>query len=714
MSTRLSNRNSSAISAKDISSSPSRASIWHLASAQLLVAVAMETIHKEEILKKQRNLIKTVNEELRARAEDGISSDSDSDASYKMSDEEKLDNKDTTNTMSHWTINEHDITTELLALRQACTQKKNGEKEVTDIKLMAPNNIFFFGLNSDENCRECLPHVFDPVRDLIKVELQQGKHFQVIARECTNMCIGVEYRCVSMIDIRIILLLLGADIRLSNKFFSGYLFCIYNSRCILALLDEKNECTKHGKGDPAILYDLYVFADKRHTIDKSSGGPGQWSTPDLYNTISGDDWNRTYAPTEPQQIHLSIASEAEYAKVQFATTSEILKALFKYWPKAQNDSKLIVTIAGHEDWTFVDGGEEKRRLYLHNIKTNNLEPATVYQYQVGTVATNSTETTWSPIYEFHTQSDDDTFSFLATADVGTDNAVAVPHLIQYAKTHKYDFVTLSGDQAYNMADFNGEKGDEYMNFAQQLYARLPYLGAPGNHESAYNFSHYKNRFNIVPYETSKFADSMTYSFDYKSLHLISFSTEIYFEGTDDEIRTATNWLEADLQQAVQNRHIRPWIILSTHHPVYCSSNTEDCEGRSALIRDGLLSADNGAHWGGLEDLLLKYKVDVYLSGHVHNYERTYPVAKGLTTSTSYHNAPSFFQLLVGNGGQPEGAVPFNKTGPYPDWSVVRYGGYGFSTIKVSPTSMEIKHHEAKMDGHLGRLIDNFTVTKDLQ
>ncbi|KAG0176989.1 hypothetical protein DFQ29_005370 [Apophysomyces sp. BC1021] len=466
-------------------------------------------------------------------------------------------------------------------------------------------------------------------------------------------------------------------------------------------------------------YTTYMYLqtraiDRRHTIDKSSGGPGQWSTPDLYNTISGDDWNRTYAPTEPQQIHLSIASEAEYAKVQFATTSEILKALFKYWPKAQNDSKLIVTIAGHEDWTFVDGGEEKRRLYLHNIKTNNLEPATVYQYQVGTVATNSTETTWSPIYEFHTQSDDDTFSFLATADVGTDNAVAVPHLIQYAKTHKYDFVTLSGDQAYNMADFNGEKGDEYMNFAQQLYARLPYLGAPGNHESAYNFSHYKNRFNIVPYETSKFADSMTYSFDYKSLHLISFSTEIYFEGTDDEIRTATNWLEADLQQAVQNRHIRPWIILSTHHPVYCSSNTEDCEGRSALIRDGLLSADNGAHWGGLEDLLLKYKVDVYLSGHVHNYERTYPVAKGLTTSTSYHNAPSFFQLLVGNGGQPEGAVPFNKTGPYPDWSVVRYGGYGFSTIKVSPTSMEIKHHEAKMDGHLGRLIDNFTVTKDLQ
>ncbi|KAF7731024.1 hypothetical protein EC973_001070 [Apophysomyces ossiformis] len=447
-------------------------------------------------------------------------------------------------------------------------------------------------------------------------------------------------------------------------------------------------------------------------IHGSTGGPGKWSVPDLYNTMIGDDWNRTYGPAEPQQIHLSLASEAKYAKVQFATTSETKRSFLRYWPKTQDSREDRVTITGSEDWTFVDGGPEKRRLYLHNIKTNALNSATVYQYQVGSVPSDNAKTIWSSVYEFHTASDDDTFSFLATADVGTDNAVAVPHLIHFAKTHKYDFVTLSGDQAYNMADFNGEKGDEYMNFAQQLFARIPYLGAPGNHEMAYNFSHYKNRFNIVPYEESNFADSMTYSFNYKSLHLISFSTEIYFEGSDDEIRTAINWLEADLQEAVKNRHLRPWIILSTHRPVYCSSDNEDCSWRSELIRDGVQSNDTNSRWGGLEDLLLKYKVDIYLSGHVHNYERTYPVAKGLRTSTIYHNAPSFFQLLIGNGGQPEGAVQFNKTGPYPDWSAVRYDGYGFSTIKVSPTSMEIKHHEAKLDGRLGRLIDEFTITKD--
>lgn len=62
-----------------------------------------------------------------------------------------------------------------------------------------------------------------------------------------------------------------------------------------------------------------------------------------------------------------------------------------------------------------------------------------------------------------------------------------------AKTHNYDFIALAGDQAYDMNDFDGTKGDQYLNFMQNLFANVPYLGAPGNHEAAYDFAHYKNR-----------------------------------------------------------------------------------------------------------------------------------------------------------------------------------------------------------------------------
>lgn len=100
------------------------------------------------------------------------------------------------------------------------------------------------------------------------------------------------------------------------------------------------------------------------------------------------------------------------------------------------------------------------------------------------------------------------------------------------------------------------------------------------------------------------------------------------------------------------------------------------------------------------------------SGHVHNYERTYPIANGKVTSTSYHNAPSYMEVIVGDAGQPEGVSKFNTTGPFADWSVVRYdAGNGFSTVKVTPTSFTMVHREAKRDGTLGKIIDSFTLTK---
>lgn len=73
------------------------------------------------------------------------------------------------------------------------------------------------------------------------------------------------------------------------------------------------------------------------------GGPGQlWK----YDEFNGGDWNRTYGATEPQQIHISISSESEYAKVQFATAAKIENAILKYWPK--NDARKTTQIKGGE------------------------------------------------------------------------------------------------------------------------------------------------------------------------------------------------------------------------------------------------------------------------------------------------------------------------------------------------------------------------------
>jgi hypothetical protein len=209
---------------------------------------------------------------------------------------------------------------------------------------------------------------------------------------------------------------------------------------------------------------------------------------------------------------------------------------------------------------------------------------------------------------------------------------------------------------------------------------------------------------------------MQYSFNYKSLHIVSFSSEGAFEGSDDEILTSLNWLEKDLEEANRNRKERPWIIVEGHRPLYCTSysdvNDTSCLTDTQTLRDGKLNPTTGTRSHGVEAILDKYKVDIYLCGHRHNFERTYPVLKGQVTSKSYHNAPSPFQYLVGNSGNYELTIPFNSTGPFPDWSASRYSGYGYSTVKATKHSLELTHWGVSNNGTNDHVVDHVIVTKD--
>ena len=190
----------------------------------------------------------------------------------------------------------------------------------------------------------------------------------------------------------------------------------------------------------------------------------------------------------------------------------------------------------------------------------------------------------------------------------------MPILKEIAKQHTYDFITFMGDQAYDLADMDGLKGDEYMNFAQSLYARLPLLTTPGNHEGAYNFSHYINRFNLLPYQESKSPSPLMYSFDYKSLHLVSISTEPFFEEDEgsavEQVRTLMNWMDQDLKN-----HQGKWVVVIGHRPLYCSpANDKDCSYKADTLRNGIISKQDNVTrlTQGLEEVFTRHKIDLYL------------------------------------------------------------------------------------------------------
>ncbi len=111
-----------------------------------------------------------------------------------------------------------------------------------------------------------------------------------------------------------------------------------------------------------------------------------------------------------------------------------------------------------------------------------------------------------------------------------------------------------------------------------------------------------------------------YSFDYGNAHWTFIDSNVYVDWSDAYLR---NWLARDLALAVD----ATWKFVVFHHPPFNSSRAHFSEQQMRLISDIL------EHRG----------VDVVFNGHVHNYQRTYPLrflARPALDRT-FRSAPSY-------------------------------------------------------------------------
>ena len=101
-----------------------------------------------------------------------------------------------------------------------------------------------------------------------------------------------------------------------------------------------------------------------------------------------------------------------------------------------------------------------------------------------------------------------------------------------------------------------------------------------------------------------------YSMNIGLIHFTTFNFDLFNDNPSLQAGML-EWLEADLKRANEMRDKWPWLVVINHRPVYCSNiprYTVDC-------------AKNWQIFGAVDDLLYKYKVDLYISGHAHSYER---------------------------------------------------------------------------------------------
>jgi predicted phosphodiesterase len=165
----------------------------------------------------------------------------------------------------------------------------------------------------------------------------------------------------------------------------------------------------------------------------------------------------------------------------------------------------------------------------------------------------------------------------------------------------------------------------------------------GNHEDDSNegFSQYMSAFNLPT----------TYqAFTYGNVRVIIMDTDhfSYSVGSNQY-----NFVISQLQQASQNSAIK-WIIISLHKQMYTSPNTCGASSCSNTASDAT-NLRNIYH--GKFD---QYGVDVVLNGHLHNYQRTFPIkydsgspsspTRTSTATTEYNDPTGEIFVTVGTGG----------------------------------------------------------------
>ncbi|KAJ1524563.1 hypothetical protein ONE63_011050 [Megalurothrips usitatus] len=406
---------------------------------------------------------------------------------------------------------------------------------------------------------------------------------------------------------------------------------------------------------------------------------------------------------QPEQIHLAYGDSPNDIVVTWTTYSNC-------------DSVVEYGVGGFalkaegSTTKFVDGGSEKRVMFIHRVTLKDLIPDAKYSmcnsgYHCGSVLG------WSGVFWFKTPPDDESkwSPFLAVyGDMGNENAQSLARLQEEVQRGVYDAIIHVGDFAYDMDSDNARVGDEFMRQIETVAAYLPYMTCPGNHEQTYNFSNYRARFSM-PGDT----EGLWYSFNMGPIHFVSLTTEVYynFNYGMKQLVKQYYWLENDLKEASipENRLKRPWIITYGHRPMYCSNDDyDDCRQHSTFVRSGIPFLK----WFGLEDLLYRYGVDLSIWAHEHSYERLWPVYdyKVLNGSTSepYRNPRATVHIVTGSAGCSERTDPFIPAKP--DWSAYRNSDYGYTRIKAwNGTHLYLEQISDDQDG---QVIDNIWIIKD--
>lgn len=323
----------------------------------------------------------------------------------------------------------------------------------------------------------------------------------------------------------------------------------------------------------------------------------------------------------------------------------------------------------------------------HVARINNLSSQSKYYYSVGTedevLSGGDPETYFYTAPPVGRSKDTRIWVLGDSGDVNADSIGVRDSYYAYTANRHTDLCLMLGDNAYP----NGTE-EEYQAAVFDMFAhkirQTPLWPAYGNHEarcvncvSAEQVGPFFEIFK-TPMLGEAGGHSSTrrdfYSFDYGNIHFVCLNSH------DAEGSHMVNWLEEDLQQCRA-----AWLIAYWHHPPYSRGyHDSDIGTQERYMRQHVLP------------VLETHGVDLVLTGHNHNYERSYFINGHYKRS----NTLTREMVLDTGNGSVEGDGPYTKPlGRHPGTVYIAAGCA--SEIKSGPLDHPVM---ALATGTIGSLV----------
>lgn len=315
-------------------------------------------------------------------------------------------------------------------------------------------------------------------------------------------------------------------------------------------------------------------------------------------------------------------------------------------------------MANKLSWTSTPGNET-----FHTILFEELEKGGTYFYQVKSKTEEGGQVE-SEVYTFQTAvAFNAPFSFIVLSDTQS-NPVNVAKLAELAWEQRPHFALVTGD----LVSRGTEKelwNNHFFRNMHQLIARTPLLPCLGNHDD--DSPSYYSYFTLP-------APEYYYKFSYGNMDFFIVDSERPLRNDSEQYA----WLDAALRASQAT-----WKIVGLHKAAYSSDENDFGDTLKTRTAWGDIRLRN------LSSLYEQHQVDIVWCGHIHSYERTYPMIQGKPTL----EGGVVYMITGGGGGGLEKAAPWRSP-----FTAKVYSGHHYCLVNIFGPVLRIEAYTA--EGHL--------------